>query len=103
MLTTLLAHSAFWKTGDYNIELHKSHEGSWMSSDCLKGCQLIVLANDFYKTHNLSTEELVGGKNPGSVLCKKLGGRVLYLENLDTIQAFCQREQQVVSLDLLVQ
>ena len=55
----------------------------WVSPACLKKskipCEAIGLVNLAKESPvKLGEKELHGGKNPGSVLCSKLGGKVMY-------------------------
>jgi hypothetical protein len=94
--------AAAWKTGDFTVELTKLEQANWSSANCVKECELTTLAKDFYKTQELTADELQGGKNPGSVVCKKIGGKIIYLEYQDLVEAFCQKDQSIVSLGRLV-
>jgi len=55
--------------------------GAWLSPSCMIGqstCGAIRLSmSSERKDVDLDTKDLVGGKNPGSTLCTKLGGAVM--------------------------
>jgi putative hemolysin len=56
--------------------------GAWISPSCINkkqvSCGSVELANAAKKKEvDLAGEDLKGGKNPGSVLCTKLGGTVM--------------------------
>ena len=56
--------------------------GAWTSSFCIengrKSCEAIILSTAAkQKNVNLQPDDLKGGKNPGSVICNKLGGTVM--------------------------
>jgi hypothetical protein len=94
--------AAIWKTGNFKVELTKLKQAEWASANCVKECELTTLAKDFYMSQDLTATEMQGGKNPGSVVCKKIGGKIIYLEYQDLVEAFCQKDQTIVSLGRLV-
>jgi hypothetical protein len=102
ILLSSYSMAAVWKTGNFKVELTKLEQAEWSSANCVKECELTTLAKDFYKSQELTATEMQGGKNPGSVVCKKVGGKIIYLEFQDLVEAFCQKDQTIVSLGRLV-
>ena len=103
-LLLLIASSLYaeeWRTGDYKITLTQDKQGDWVNENCLKTCPLEDEGNKYLRSHHLSAEDLRGGKNPGSVLCHRLQGKVIYLESRSIVQAFCQLSKNTVSLSKL--
>lgn len=98
--TQLLAAS--WNAGDFKIDLTNTKDGDWLSSNCLKECSIDLKARKNLKAQKLTADELQGGKNPGSVICKRIGADVIYLKNETTTQAFCSLDGSVVSLSRLI-
>ncbi len=99
----LLSSAATWSTGDYKIDLTKDSRGDWVSSGCEKSCPLIQTAKDYIQKNPLPAEELAGGKHPGSVICKKINGKIIYLRNESSDEAFCELDKNTVSLSKLIQ
>lgn len=100
-LTILFVSSASadtWKTGDYKIDLVKDADGNWVTSNCLKNCAIDEAASSYMKVHSFTPNDLAGGKNPGSVLCRKINGKVIYLNLDDLDDAFCELGKETVSL-----
>jgi hypothetical protein len=100
-LVPQLVLSATWVTGDFKIELVKDSRGDWVSKGCETSCSIDERAKTYMKDHTISSEELSGGKHPGSVLCKKINGKIIYLRFENTEEAFCQLEKETVSLSRL--
>jgi hypothetical protein len=98
-----LVFSATWITGDYKIELTKDSRGDWVSKGCETSCSIDESAKNYLKNHTITTEELTGGKHPGSVLCKKISGKIIYLRNENVEEAFCEIENNTVSISRLSQ
>ncbi len=68
---------------------------AWITPACVNdkvpcgAIQLLEAAKKY--PEKLSSEELSGGKNPGSVLCAKIGGEVMFAQLPSGSQAsFCQ-------------
>lgn len=97
-----ISFAAEWSTGDFKVNLKQDSHGDWTSQKCLTSCQIDSAAEKSLKEKSLTADELSGGKNPGSVLCHRIEGKVLYLENKGGTQAFCSREGEIVSLSRLV-
>ena len=52
---------------------------AWISPACLKKCDATQLSTSTKsKDVNLDSKSRAGGKNPGSVLCAQLGGKVMF-------------------------
>ena len=105
ILLSLLSTSVFsatWKAGSYEVNLTSTKDGDWLSSNCLTNCKIESLARKNLKEKNLDSSELQGGVNPGSVICKRIGGQVIYLKFETTSQAFCSLGSSVVSLSRLI-
>ncbi len=77
-----------------NLHWHTEHEG-WVSPSCdsARDCEALRLVG-LVRTSNLklTAEELSGGKNPGSVLCKRLSAKVVFGQPKDGggRTSFCQ-------------
>lgn len=97
-----LVHAETWKTGTFNVSLSKNQDGDWVSRDCLKDCSISDKVSENLKKLGLTHNELQGGLNPGSVLCKRIRGKVIYLTRGDVSQAFCSLGTSTVSLSLLI-
>ncbi len=93
--------SATWVTGDFKIELVKDSRGDWVTKGCETTCAIDESAKSYMKDHAITSEELSGGKHPGSVLCKKISGKIIYLRFENVEEAFCQLEKETVSLSRL--
>jgi hypothetical protein len=102
-LINFSAEAVSWITGEYKLELEKDSLGNWVTSNCLKKCDIDELASSYIKTHPLTADDLRGGKNPGSVLCKKMSGKVIYLRLNQEEAAFCNLRNETVSLARLAQ
>jgi hypothetical protein len=96
MVTSIQA--ATWKAGEESFELTQDSQEDWATSGCLKECEMDRLASKILQTTPLKPEDLSGGKNPGSVLCRKILGQVIYLEQGEDTDAFCRLGDQIVSL-----
>ena len=101
-LLTLPTLAATWKADTFEVNLTQTHEGDWLSQDCLKNCKIDVLARANLKEQELTTSDLSGGMNPGSVLCRRIQGQVIYLKFETTSQAFCSLGSSTVSLSRLI-
>lgn len=95
---TSFAHAATWTSGSFKVELVKDKEGNWVSPNCLTSCKIDEAASSLLKVQELTAADLSGGKNPGSAICKKLNGRVLYLNFEENDEAFCELNKEIVSL-----
>ena len=83
-----------WKIRKQSIEMVRSSSGHiHMSSNCLshKKC-LALLAQKNAKNIKFAPVDLKGGKNPGSVLCLKLGGQDMQGTNKYGPLSFCRFE-----------
>ena len=104
MLTCLLITSlqaATWKAGSESFELSQDANEDWASSACIKPCEIDELAGKLLQLSPLKNEDLAGGKNPGSVICRKILGEVIYLEQGEETDAFCRLGTHTVSLSRL--
>ncbi len=69
---------------------------AWVSANCTKAtgsaaCQALTLLKSAPAVGTLSAQERNGGKNPGSVLCTKLRGTVLFAKLANGSQlSFCE-------------
>lgn len=90
-----------WKTGDYKIELIKDSEGDWVTKSCLTDCLIDKEIKKSLETTPLSDVELMGGKHPGSAICKRLLGKIIYLKHTDEEEAFCELKNMTLSLSRL--
>ena len=72
------------------------HLDAWVTPSCVNEkkvpCGAVqLLENAKNNPEKLTSEELHGGKNPGSVLCAKIGGEVMFAKLRSGSQAsFCQ-------------
>ena len=83
-----------WKIRKQSIEMVRSSSGHiHMSSNCLtnKKCQALMAQKKAAQV-KFSAIDLKGGKNPGSVLCLKLGGVDLEGTNKFGPLSFCRFE-----------
>lgn len=96
-----LVMSATWRTGDYKIELVKDSRSDWVSKECEISCGIDEKVKNYLKSHSISAEELSGGKHPGSILCKKIKGKIIYLRLENIEEAFCEIEKNTVSISRL--
>lgn len=103
LVFSFLSTAATWSTGEYKIELIKDIKGDWVSSGCEKSCPLIQTAKDYIQKNPLPAEELAGGKHPGSVICKKINGKIIYLRHENSDDAFCELNKDTVSLSKIIQ
>ena len=78
-------HAANWKAGDESFELTQDLNEDWASAGCLKKCEIDELAAKLLQAAPLQSEDLSGGKNPGSVICRKILGEVIYMEKGSSI------------------
>lgn len=101
-LITLPSFAATWSAGPFKINLTETKDGDLLSSDCMKECVIEIKARKSIKEQELKSNELQGGVNPGSVICKRIGADVIYLKNETTSQAFCSLNGSVVSLSRLI-
>lgn len=101
IMSTLTARAATWTSGSFKVELLKDKEGNWVSSNCLSSCKIDQAAKSFLEVQDFSQTDLSGGKNPGSAVCKKINGRVIYLNFEDQDEAFCELDKEIVSLSRL--
>lgn len=97
-----ISFAAEWVTGDFKVNLEQDANGDWATQKCLTSCQIDYAAEKSLRDKALSADELSGGKNPGSVLCHRIEGKVLYLENKGVTQTFCSTEGEIISLSRLV-
>ena len=98
-MTSLQA--ATWKAGNESFDLTQDSHEDWASSGCLKKCEIDELAAKLLESAPLKTEDLSGGKNPGSVICRKILGKVIYLEQGQETDTFCRMGAHVDSLSRL--
>ena len=89
-----------WKTGEKEFKLIQVGDDGYASKSCLKDCSLKSKAK--IKLPEVTQEELGGGKVPASVVCKKIGGDVVYLSHGDKEETFCVHGKDIVSLSLLL-
>lgn len=79
---------------------------SLVSMDCSRGkCDsLKVLNSKKIKDAKMSTSELSGGKNPSTLLCKKIDGKlILGISELGHQQFFCQfNDKSMISTNSLM-
>ena len=95
------AFTAEWTTGKYKINLNQDSNGDWSSDKCKSECSIDIAAKENIKLFKFDQAELSGGKNPGSVICKRILGQVIYLEHDKVSDAFCSYEGSTVSLSRL--
>ncbi len=95
------SYAAEWMTGDFKVKLEQDSNGDWANDRCMKLCKIDSVAEQSLKLKSLGQDEMMGGKNPGSVLCHRIEGKVVYLKNDKDTQAFCFYEAEVVSLSRL--
>ena len=75
---------------------------AWISSECLTNSKVLCGANKLarsakHKDADLDEKALSGGKNPGSVLCSKLGGEVMIAKLPSGSQVtFCQAKDRTL-------
>lgn len=103
LLFSFVSGAATWKTGDFKIELTKDSKGDWVSSGCNESCPLILAAKNYIKNNTIPAQELAGGKHPGSVICKKIHGKIIYLRYENSDEAFCELDKNTVSLSKIIQ
>jgi hypothetical protein len=101
LILTAHLHAATWKAGEETFELTEDPKKDWVTSSCLKECEIDRLAAGVLKAAPPTEEELSGGRNPGSVICKKILGQVVYLEREEQTEAFCKHGDSLVSLSRL--
>lgn len=101
VLLTFSVEASIWKAGEENFDLVNDKNEDWVSKSCLDTCEIDIAANKFLASENLIANDLAGGKNPGSILCKKIEGQVIYLEKEGETLAVCRIGSQVVSLSRL--
>jgi hypothetical protein len=94
-------HAATWKAGNESFELSQDTNEDWASPGCEKKCEIDELAAKLLQSAPLKSEDLAGGKNPGSVICRKILGDVIYLEKGEETDAFCRLGNHMVSLSRL--
>ena len=92
------AFSAEWKTGDFKLQLFQDQKGNWVTQNCLKVCSMEIVLKENLKKFPFESSELKGGKNPGSVLCKRILGKVIYLTNGQLTDAYCTYKEETISL-----
>jgi hypothetical protein len=89
-----------WKAENKEFKLLKIGSDGYTSQSCVKDCSLKSKA--LAKLPTVTQEELSGGKVPASVVCKKVGGQVIYLSHGEQEEAFCVQGKDIVSLGLLL-
>ena len=89
-----------WKAGKTEFKLIKVEDDGYASKSCQKTCGLKTKA--LAKIPSVTQDELSGGKVPASVVCKKIGGDVVYLSHADKEETFCVHGKDIVSLSLLL-
>lgn len=100
-LISTQAFSAEWGSGNYKINLTQDSKGDWGSDKCKSECSIDLAAKENIKLFKIDQDELSGGKNPGSVVCTRILGKVIYLEYDKVSDAFCSYEGSTVSLSRL--
>jgi hypothetical protein len=84
-----------WSVGNTHYLFKTANKiGPLISLNCYKGkknCKALLAFNNRKKI-NLSEKDIAGGKNPGSVVCKKFYlGKVLILKNSEGLEnSFCK-------------
>jgi hypothetical protein len=79
-----LAYEEIWKLGDHFIPMEKNEEKDLLiSKSCsTRPCDAMNILHKV-TMKNIDAEKLIGGKNPGAVLCtEKTKGRILYMKDL---------------------
>ena len=64
---------------------HLKTYDAWISADCVKNtaapsCKAYIILKEMKTAGKIPPQDLRGGKNPGSVLCKAFGGQVVITE-----------------------
>lgn len=101
LLLCSYSFGATWTTGNYKIELVKDSEGDWVTKSCMTDCSIDKEIKKILETSPLAESDLMGGKHPGSAICKKLSGKVIYLKNGEEEEAFCELKNNTLSLSRL--
>lgn len=95
-----IASEASFKMGEESFSLHKIDDQGFVSKGCVGECELKeVIKRNLGK---LSGLKITGGKNPASVLCKIIKGKVVFMEKDDVEETFCLYKDDIISLSLLL-
>ena len=100
-VSTAFANSTIGINTDNKINLSQDSKGDWSSEKCKSECSIDLVAKENIKLFKFDQDELSGGKNPGSVVCTRILGKVIYLEYEKVSDAFCSYEGSIVSLSRL--
>lgn len=100
LFSSFLGHAAEWTLGDKKFDLIKINDQGHVSANCQKECELKTLAQK--NLSKLNDLKITGGKDPASIYCKLLQGKVLYMAHEDLEETFCFYKKDIISLSLLL-
>lgn len=100
IMTSAWGAGVNWKVGETEYKLTKTADNGYLSESCIKSCGLKTKVSQ--RIGELKNLDFSGGKNPASVFCKTIGAQVIYLTHDKNEEAFCQDQNDIISLSLLL-